>query len=135
MIDALVQEILEWVKATKPEAIGMRQWFQVSDGDKYINIYVRQGFRYLDTNNINKTLELATVEVSPMKEGIFTSFLDQMEKVNPFSYLYIENALPYLADSLIKRGWSKAELNKEESNYFLYTKQEVTDGAVWELYV
>lgn len=121
LVERLVDSLIDWIPTYEGEPrIGKRKWFLIEEGDSYIKVYVRIGYHCLDGNSLSTCLDIASIEISPQKVGIFTSFIERLEELDIPYPLYVEEAVPFLGDFLVKRGWIRMV---DQDNYYLI-KQE-----------
>lgn len=86
-------------KLTRPYT----KWCMVGN----VHIYLRARSRIIEQARV-KVLDIGSVEVIAEKrgQGEFTKILDELERINPFPVLYIENVLNQrFADFFERRGY------------------------------
>jgi hypothetical protein len=116
LVHQLLKEIVEWLRGVGEEPRARRQWFLVEDGDSYIRVYIRVGYHSLDGESLTTFLDIATITIKPEGEGIFTFFIEELEKLEIPYPLYVEEAIDFLGASLLKRGWLR---RGDQKNYYL----------------
>ena len=78
------------------------QWLKGSD----FEIYVRHSWRFIKGKRL-ESLEIASVNAKRPGHGDFTRFLNQVEEINPYECIYIENLLTTrFEDFFLKRGYT-----------------------------
>jgi hypothetical protein len=115
IVNRLVQDIQEWLQELPTKPIGKREWFLVEEGSDYIQVYIRIGYHSLDGRTLCTCLDIASIEIEPKREGIFTLLISKLEGLSIPFYLYVEEAVAFLGASLVKRGWIRKE---GEDNYY-----------------
>lgn len=116
----------------------MREFIERSD-DKYIatewlsddkmKVYVRRGLHYINGEG-RSTLDIANVAVDEEYQGrgIFTEFLEEAHKMNPWDATYVECVHnPALAAFLLKRFWLPMGMEGAESFYMVKKEMGVND--------
>ena len=100
----VIEQLSDFIEETEK---GLKNlWIQ----DDKMQVYVRKGYHLL-SGKASTTLDIATVEVYDeyRNKGLWTEFLKSAIELNPWSAVYVENVHnPYLASSLIRRGWITA---------------------------
>jgi len=89
--------------------------------DDSMSVYVRKGTRYLN-KHLSKTLDIASVEVEENKrnQGVWTEFLKEAHKINPYQATFIENVLnPVLEKSLVKNGWKVVDATLTPPSFWM----------------
>lgn len=76
--------------------------------DTHLEIYVRICPTYLQRGVKEKNLQLANINATAPGKGHFTAFLEQAERMSPYSAIFIENVLtPRLCAFFERRGYVK----------------------------
>lgn len=95
------------------------------------HFYARFGPRYLNGKTYKLTLDIATIEVEPEKQGtgVFTRLVGRLRKQFPQVSLYVEEATPLLQQLLLKLGFTRHEFNLN-SFYILGDEKPLEEIAV-----
>lgn len=120
-INKIISELKEFMNKN---SFPRNKWIY-SDNMK---IYVRKSKRFIE-GELRDFLDLATIEVEPKGEGLFTKLLNEIEKTFPNTNLYLESILnDRLYDFLLRNNFkdSGSETDKNVykiKNIFNYSEQ------------
>jgi hypothetical protein len=130
----LIEQLLEFIQeAERGDCWSFnRKWIE----DDHMKVYVRLGRRYLPNRDIRyahqdqyRTLELASIDVDEdrQNQGLFASFLAEVEKLNPCEALYVENVLTARFESFFIRNGFLPVPNSTPPSFY---KWGATDESV-----
>lgn len=100
----LLPKVEEFIKTNLSKKHCVNSWIEAYP----LKVYVRLANHRIDTQKIERVLDIASIEVKPkwQKKGIGTSVIEGIHKINPLYATRIESVQsPHLERYLLKNKW------------------------------